>query len=106
MKLEIYDPAMCCSSGLCGPEVDHALLKINEALLILQKQGVEVTRYNLAQTPLDFIANKTVAELLQNKGNKILPITLVNRGLFKTGSYPVYEDLCRALDIEPVAMES
>jgi hypothetical protein len=55
---------------------------------------------------MDFMANDTVAELLQNKGNKILPITIINSGLFKTGSYPEYEDLCRALDIEPVAMES
>jgi hypothetical protein len=106
MKLEIYDPAMCCSSGLCGPAVDSALLKISEALLILQKQGVEVVRYNLAQAPMGFMANKTVAELLQNNGNKILPITVVNSGLFKTGGYPEYEDLCRALDIEPVAIKS
>ncbi|HDH53272.1 MAG TPA: arsenic metallochaperone ArsD family protein, partial [Nitrospirae bacterium] len=29
MKVEIYDPAMCCSSGMCGPSIDPALVKIN-----------------------------------------------------------------------------
>ena len=49
MKVEIYDPAMCCSSGMCGPGIDPALVKMNKAVLALQKQGVEVLRFNLAQ---------------------------------------------------------
>ncbi len=49
MKVEIYDPALCCSSGLCGPEVDPILVKINDAILALKKQGVEVERFNLVQ---------------------------------------------------------
>jgi hypothetical protein len=39
MKIEIYDPAMCCSSGLCGPAIDPALLKMNDAILALKRQG-------------------------------------------------------------------
>ena len=100
MKIEIYDPAMCCSSGLCGPAIDPILVKMNEAMLALKKQGVEVTRYNLAQQPKEFMANKTVADLLHKNGKKILPITVVNSEVFKTGGYPDYEELCRALNIE------
>lgn len=102
MKVEIYDPAMCCSTGLCGPVLDPVLVKMNDALLALKKQGVEVERFNLAQQPKAFMANKTVADLLHKNGKKILPITLVNGGVLLTAEYPSYEKLCEALGIEPL----
>jgi len=102
MKIEIYDPAMCCSSGMCGPSIDPVLVKMNEAVLALKKQGVEVVRYNLAQQPMEFMSNKTVADLLHKNGKKTLPITVINGEVFKTSAYPVYEDLCKALNIEPM----
>ena len=102
MKIEIYDPAMCCSSGLCGPSIDPVLVKMNDAVLALKKQGVEVTRFNLAQQPKEFLANKTVAELLHKNGKKVLPVTVVNGEVFRTGAYPDYEELCAALGIEPI----
>lgn len=33
MKVEIYDPAMFCPSGLCGPAIDPVLVKINDVVL-------------------------------------------------------------------------
>lgn len=102
MKIEIYDPAMCCSSGLCGPALDPVLVKMNDAVLVLKKQGIEVERYNLAQQPKDFMANKTVADMLHKNGKKSLPVTIVNGEVFKAGEYPVYEELCNALGIEPM----
>jgi len=102
MKVEIYDPPMCCSSGVCGPSIDPVLVKMNDAILALKKQGVVVERYNLAQQIKAFTANKTIADLLHGNGKKILPITLVNSQVFKTGAYPSYEELCKALDIEPL----
>ena len=102
MKIQIFDPAMCCSSGVCGPTVDPVLVKTNEAILSLQKQGVEVSRYNLAQQPQEFMANKTVSELLQKEGSKAMPITIVNGELFRTGEYPSYEEICKTLGIEPL----
>jgi hypothetical protein len=102
VKIEIYDPAMCCSSGLCGPALDPVLVKMNDAVLALKKQGVEVMRFNLAQQPKEFLLNKMVAELLQKNGKKILPITVVNGEVFRTGGYPDYEELCRALNIESI----
>lgn len=102
MKIEIYDPAMCCSSGLCGPAIDPVLVKVNDATIALKKQGVEVERYNLAQQPKSFMAHKTVTDLLHKNGKKALPITFVNGELFKSGAYPSYEDLCAALGIEPL----
>ncbi|MBI4827022.1 MAG: arsenite efflux transporter metallochaperone ArsD [Nitrospirae bacterium] len=100
MKIEIFDPAMCCSSGLCGPGVDPLLIKMNETVLALIKQGVEVQRYNLAQQPKEFMANKKVAELLHKKSKNVLPVTMVNGEVFKTGEYPCYEDICSKLGIK------
>ena len=102
MKIQMYDPAMCCSSGLCGPSIDPVLVKTNEAVLSLQKQGVEVTRFNLAQQPKEFMANKIIADLLHKNGKKALPVTIVNGEVFMTGEYPAYEELCKALNIEPL----
>ena len=102
MKIEIYDPALCCSSGLCGPSPDPVLIRMNDAVLALKKQGVEVERFNLAQQPKAFMANKAVADLLHSNGKKILPITVVNGEIFKTEGYPAYEELCEKLGIEPL----
>lgn len=101
MKIEIYDPPMCCSSGLCGPTLDPVLVNMNDAVLTLKKQGVEVERFNLSQQIKEVMSNKTVAELIHKNGSKILPITFVNGEVIKTGEYPSYEDLCKALGVEP-----
>ena len=102
MKIEIYDPPMCCPSGLCGPSIDPALIKMNDAVLALKKQGVEIERFNLTQQPKEFMANKKVADLLHKNGKKALPVIVVNGDVFKTGEYPDYEDICMALGIEPL----
>jgi hypothetical protein len=102
MKIEIYDPPMCCSSGLCGPSLDPVLVKMNDAVLALQKQGVEVKRFNLSQQIKEVMSNKAVAELIQKNGKKILPVTFINGQVFRTGEYPSYEDLCKALGIDPL----
>ena len=102
MKVEIYDPAMCCSSGLCGPTLNPVLVKMNDAILALKKQGVEVERFNLAQQPKEFMTNKNIADLLHNNGKKILPVIFVNGEVFRTSEYPAYEELCNALGIEPL----
>jgi len=28
VKLEVFDPPMCCSSGVCGPNVDKRNIKV------------------------------------------------------------------------------
>ena len=59
-KLELYDPAMCCPTGICGVEVDPTLVQCNADLLWLAEQGVAVRRFNLAQDPQAFAANAVV----------------------------------------------
>lgn len=90
MKIEIYDPAMCCSTGVCGPSVDPELVRIQEALRQIQKQAPEVAveRYGLSNDPQAFVANSAVAELLKSEGPECLPLTFVDNELVSKGGYP------------------
>jgi len=95
MKIEIYDPAMCCSTGVCGPSVDPELVRIQEALRQIQKQAPEVSvlRYGLSSDPQAFVANSAVAELLKNEGPGRLPVVFVDGTPICKGSYPGNEQL-------------
>jgi len=64
-KLEVFDPPMCCSSGVCGPEVDPVLPRFAADLQWLAAQGVSVERYNLSQQPQAFVANPLVKAALR-----------------------------------------
>lgn len=90
MKIEIYDPAMCCSTGVCGPSVDPELVRIQEALRQIQKQApdVKVERYGLSADPQAFVANSAVAELLRTEGPPCLPLFFVDGELYCKGKYP------------------
>ena len=95
MKIEIYDPAMCCSTGVCGPSVDPELVRIQEALRQIQKQAteVQVVRYGLSSDPQAFVANSAVADLLKNEGPECLPLAFVDGELIGKGSYPGNQQL-------------
>ena len=95
MKIEIYDPALCCSTGVCGPSVDPELVRIQEALRKIQKQAptVEVARYGLSSAPQAFVDNAFVAELLKSEGPPSLPLVIVNGSVISKGCYPGNEQL-------------
>lgn len=103
LRLEIYDPPLCCSSGLCGPVLDPTLVAVNDGLLALSKQGVTVTRFNPVQQLQEVMANPEVARAIHSGGRKALPMVFVNGRLLKSGAYPSYEELCEALGIQPLA---
>jgi len=90
MKIEIYDPAMCCSTGVCGPSVDPELVRIQETLRQIQKQApdVQVVRSGLTSDPQAFVANAAVAELLKTEGPECLPLVFVDDEMVSKGSYP------------------
>ncbi len=87
-KIEIFDPAMCCSTGVCGPSIDPELLRVATVLSALQEKGTSVKRHNLASEPQDFVANKTIAAILEKEGADILPVTLVDGEVAKKKAYP------------------
>ena len=86
MKIEIYEPAMCCSTGVCGANVDKELLRISTIVDTLQGKGIDIERFNLSSTPSAFVNNAEVARLLVG-GKQILPITLINGKVVKTAGY-------------------
>jgi Arsenical resistance operon protein ArsD len=96
MRLEVFDPALCCPTGVCGPSVDPELVRFNSDLAWLSGQGVGVERFNLAQQPQAFAANRQVADLLGKTGVAALPLVLCAGKVVTTGSYPSREALATA----------
>ena len=87
-EIEIFDPAMCCSTGVCGPSVDKNLLRIATLIDVLKNMGIEVKRHNLSSEPQAFIKNEKVKQLLREKGADVLPITLVAGEIAVVAQYP------------------
>lgn len=83
-KMVIFDPAMCCSTGVCGPSIDPELLRVATVLNNLGKKGVKVERYNLTSNPQVFVDNKKVNEILKQKGMDVLPVIIVDDEIVKT----------------------
>lgn len=98
-EMKIYDPAMCCSTGVCGPSVDENLLRVSTVINKLEKQGVEIIRHNLSSDPQAFIDNKLVNDLLVSEGVDVLPVTIVDGKIKKTKEYPTNNEFIEFLDI-------
>lgn len=96
-KLTIYEPAMCCETGLCGVGVDPELLRISTIANTLKKLGIEVKRYNLSSAPNAFVQNIQIKEILNKEGIKVLPVTMVNDKIIKKSSYPTDKELMSLL---------
>ncbi len=93
VRLEIYDPAMCCSTGVCGPEVDPVLVRFAADLNWLEGQGAKVQRFNLSQSPAAFVAQERVKQALTDRGEAALPMVLAGDHVLCTGRYPEREEL-------------
>ena len=89
--LEVFDPAMCCSSGVCDASVDPRLPRIAADLNWLKSLGVQVERYNLAHQPQEFVAREDVKEALRANRDHALPIIRVNGHIVSKGLYPSRE---------------
>jgi hypothetical protein len=98
-RMTIYDPAMCCPTGLCGPSVDTELLRVSTVLNNLKKRGIVVERYGLSNAPHAFTRNATISALLRSKGTAVLPATVVDGEIVKTASYPTNEEIARWLSV-------
>ena len=100
MKLEVFDPPMCCSSGLCGPNVNPELVKFSSDLEWLKTQDVDIERYNLSSHPAAFAKQKSVKKALEKEGNECLPLVLVNGAIVSKGVYPSRDELMGFLEIK------
>lgn len=98
-KMQIFEPAMCCSTGLCGVGVDPELLRISTVLNSLEKNGVKVERFNLSSAPNEFVTNQTINQFINEKGVDELPVTIVDDEIIITGRYPKNDEFISILDI-------
>ena len=103
--IEVFDPALCCSTGVCGPNVDPALARFAADLAWLTGRGVTVQRYNLAQQPGAFVEREPVKSALQTKGEDCLPLVLAGGEAVSDSRYPSRAELARFAGVEaPVAV--
>lgn len=93
VKVEVFDPPMCCSSGVCGPNVDPKLVRFSAALEWLRAQGARVERYNPSHRYDAFAGNATVVKAITDWGLNCLPLILVNGQIVSRGVYPIKEEL-------------
>jgi hypothetical protein len=96
VHVEIFDPPLCCPTGVCGPTVDPALLDAQEALLRLRTEfdgRVRVERYALGQQPAKFMAQPEVVARLKAEGVGTLPVTVIDGRVVKERAYLDYDAL-------------
>ncbi len=93
--IQIFDPALCCSTGVCGVEVDQALVSFATDVDWAKQNGAQIERFNLAQEPLTFAENQTVKAFLQRSGAEALPLILVDGEMALAGRYPNRIELAR-----------
>ena len=90
--IQVYDPPMCCSTGICGTEIDPDLVNFAAMLLKLSKQSVRIERYNLSQQSIAFAQNPAVKALLEKEGNEVLPLIFLDGEIRFKGRYPTHDE--------------
>ena len=103
-KLEVFDPAMCCSTGVCGVEVDPVLAQFAADLKWVAEHGIAVERHNLGQEPQAFAANPAVVKEME-AGIDRLPILAVDGHIITTGMSPSRQQLAQKLAIQLTTAE-
>ena len=93
-SIQVYDKPMCCSTGICGPQIDPILPRFAADLDWLRSQGLSVERFNLAQQPEAFIQNAAVNQILTVKGTDCLPLTFIDGVLVEQVQYPTRQKFC------------
>jgi AhpD family alkylhydroperoxidase len=98
-KLQVFDPALCCSTGVCGADVDPALVGFSADVDWAKQNGAQIERFNLAQQPMAFAENATVKNFLESTGQEGLPLILLNGEVALSGRYPGRDELSEWLGI-------
>jgi hypothetical protein len=105
-KLEIYEPALCCSTGVCGVDVDQQLVNFAADVAWAKQNGARIERFNLAQQPMAFAENPVVKGFLEHSGQEALPLMLMDGEIMLAGRYPNRAELARWAEIAPPATEA
>ena len=87
-SVQVFDRPLCCSTGICGPDVDPVLVAFAADLQWLAGRGGAVERINPVQQPQAFTAHPTVLEELRVHGNDCLPLVIVDGVVVSRGQVP------------------
>lgn len=93
--IQVFDPALCCSTGVCGVEVDQQLVGFSADFDWAKQNGADIERFNLAQQPLVFAENAIVKAFLERSGAEALPLILLDGEMALAGRYPNRPELAR-----------
>jgi Arsenical resistance operon trans-acting repressor ArsD. len=94
-ELKLYEEAMCCSTGVCGPDPDDELVELSAALDQLEDafEDVEVDRANMQHNIDQFLNTEEIYDLVEEHGPEILPITTVDGEIVAKEEYLSYDEL-------------
>jgi hypothetical protein len=90
--IQVYDPPMCCSTGICGTDIDPDLVNFAAMLSQLGTHGIKIERYNLGQQPMAFVQNPAVKALLDKEGAEALPLIFWDGEVHLKGRYPTKDE--------------
>jgi hypothetical protein len=93
--IKVFEPPLCCNTGVCGTDVDQKLVDFTADVHWAQAQGATVVRANLAQDPTAFAQNLIATNFLQVVGAEGLPLVLVDDVTVMTGHYPSREEIAK-----------
>jgi len=94
-RIQVFDPPLCCSTGVCGPEVDEGLVAFAADAAWAIRKGVLLDRFNLARQPMAFAEAPLVREVLEGHGPEALPVILVDGAVVLHGRYPTRVELAQ-----------
>lgn len=103
--IQVFDPALCCSSGVCGVDVDQALVAFSADVDWAKQNGAKIERFNLAQQPLVFAEDATVKGFLERSGQEALPLILIDGEVALAGRYPNRAELSRWTGVAEAPVE-
>ena len=105
-NLLIFDPALCCSTGVCGTDVDQALVNFSADVDWLKRSGGKIERFNLAQQPMAFVENPVAKSFLERSGAESLPLVLLDGEIALAGRYPTRRELARFAGVPETTSET
>lgn len=106
MKLKIFEPAMCCETGVCGVDADTVLITFTADIEWLRKQGIAVQRFNLAQEPAAFISDPLIKAEINQHGESCLPLLVLDDKIVSRGKYPDRAQLQMLAGIDSLSQSS
>ena len=104
--IQVFDPALCCCTGVCGVDVDQALVTFAVDVVWARLNGAQIERFNLAQQPVAFAQNSAVKGFLERSGAEALPLVLVDGEVALAGRYPNRVELAGWAGILPTVTDT